>query len=123
MFNSNAGKAGVIPGDVLVVRDGTYLVGSSALVSKEDGEALICVGIYRLRAPENSDLVPEALLLALNLPVVRLQLRSRQFTRDVIDTLGKRLLEIIVPPLTSVRWRSLGARAAVAMDRKTSAKL
>lgn len=115
-------KAGVLPGDVLVVRDGTYLVGSSAKVSVKDGVALVCGGIYRLRIAEDSDLLPEALLLALNLPLVRQQLRARQFTRDVIDTLGKRLLEVMVPPLTSERWRSLGVRLGGAMQRKVSAK-
>lgn len=115
-------KAGVLPGDVLVVRDGTYLVGSSAQVSADDGVALICGGIYRLRVAKDSDLIAETLLLALNLPLVRQQMRARQFTRDVIDTLGKRLLEVMVPPLTNKRWRELGHRIAGAMERKAAAK-
>jgi hypothetical protein len=45
-----AAKAAVQQGDVLVVRDGTYLVGSSAIVTTMDAPALICGGIYRLRS-------------------------------------------------------------------------
>lgn len=122
IFDASPAKARVAPGDVLVVRDGTYLVGSSALVSSEDGSALICGGIYRLRVLDSTALSPESLLLALNLPAVRLQLRARQFTRDVIDTLGKRLLEVMIPPLDSPRWRELGVRVASAMNSKTKAR-
>jgi hypothetical protein len=49
-----------------------------------------------------------ALLLALlNMRVVRRQMRNKQFTRDVIDTLGHRLLEIVVPIPTSSRNREM----------------
>ncbi|UYK81346.1 hypothetical protein NG829_03260 [Xanthomonas sacchari] len=122
IYESYKDKAGVLPGDVLIVRDGTYLVGSSAQVSPEDGVALVCGGIYRLRVSDDSKLLPQTLLLALNLPLVRQQLRARQFTRDVIDTLGKRLLEVKVPPLTSKHWRELGERLGGAMQRKARAK-
>ncbi|MHB1845351.1 MAG: restriction endonuclease subunit S domain-containing protein [Deltaproteobacteria bacterium] len=84
--------------DVVLVRDGTYLVGSSALVLKEDLPALFCGGLYRLRVAKKKPLGPHALLGLLNLPLVRRQMRCKQFTRDVIDTLGPRLLEVRVPP-------------------------
>jgi hypothetical protein len=122
VYEMYSDKAAVVPGDVLVVRDGTYLVGSSAAVGKDDGRALICGGIYRLRVEEGAELTTEALLLALNLPLVRQQLRARQFTRDVIDTLGKRLLEVMVPPLTDNRWKRFGERLGQAMLRKAQAK-
>lgn len=123
VFDQYSGKAGVLPGDVLVVRDGTYLVGSSAIVGKDDGPALICGGIYRLRVTDSTKLPPESLLLALNLPVVRQQLRAFQFTRDVIDTLGKRLLEVLIPPLKDKKWVELGLNLRKAMDRKAQAKV
>ena len=40
---------------------------------------------------------PYLLLAVLNTPVVRRQMRSKQFTRDIIDTLGKRLFEVLLP--------------------------
>ncbi|MCE9637133.1 MAG: hypothetical protein K8T90_15620 [Planctomycetes bacterium] len=91
------GKGSLQVDDVVLVRDGTYLVGSSALVLDEDLPALFCGGICRLRVAKRDVLSPHVLLGLLNLPLVRRQLRCKQFTRDVIDTLGHRLLEVRVP--------------------------
>jgi hypothetical protein len=115
-------KAGVQAGDVILVRDGTYLVGSSAIVGENDGAALICGGLYRLRILRRDEISPESLLLALNLPIVRKQFRGFQFTRDVIDTLGKRALDVMIPPLDSERWASAGRQLANALKRKATAK-
>lgn len=123
VFEANRPKAGVNAGDVLLVRDGTYLVGSSALVSSDDGDALVCGGIYRLRSLEREMLKPASLLLALNLPQVRAQFRAVQFTRDVIDTLGKRALAVLVPPLLNQHWSQLGDAIQASMDQKAQAKL
>lgn len=42
-------------------------------------------------------LAPYLLLSLLNGPIVKRQMRAKQFTRDVIDTLGKRIFEVILP--------------------------
>lgn len=98
IYDDYDGKGSLRADDVVVVRDGTYLVGSSALVLEEDLPALFCGGILRLRVGNKKTLNPYTLLGLLNLPVVRRQMRCKQFTRDVIDTLGPRLLEVRVPP-------------------------
>jgi hypothetical protein len=97
IFAEYGEKASVKDGDIVLVRDGTYLVGSSAIVSADNVPALICGGLYRLRCADQSSITPAKLLGLLNLPIVRRQMRARQFTRDVIDTLGKRLMEIRIP--------------------------
>jgi hypothetical protein len=109
IYRTYAKKAGVEVGDILVVRDGTYLVGSSAIVTTSDTPALICGGIYRIRVQASSKVDPFAILALLNLPIVRRQMRAKQFTRDVIDTLGKRFLEVLVPDPTSKWATNLGA--------------
>jgi type I restriction enzyme M protein len=43
------------------------------------------------------ELDPFLLLALLNTPIVRRQMRAKQFTRDIIDTLGKRLFDIVLP--------------------------
>jgi hypothetical protein len=108
IYDDYAAKAAVKEGDVLVVRDGTYLVGSSAIVTGTDAPALICGGIYRLRSLDPEQCDPNQLLGVLNLPLVRLQMRAKQFTRDVIDTLGKRIFEVLIPDPSSKAARSLG---------------
>jgi type I restriction enzyme M protein len=37
------------------------------------------------------------LLVLLNIPVVKKQIRAKQFTQDIIDTLGKRILVLVLP--------------------------
>ena len=79
------------------MRDGTYLVGTSAILTRVDAEALYAGGLYRVRALKPGVLDPYLLLAVLNSPIVRLQMRAKQFTRDIIDTLGHRFLEVILP--------------------------
>lgn len=114
-------KAGVSEGDILVVRDGTYLVGNSAIITEQDLPALICGGIFRIRV-NNPKINRRALLAALNLPSVRKQMRSKQFTRDVIDTLGNRFLEVEVPALNSVWWREAADGMEAAFSIKSKVK-
>jgi hypothetical protein len=90
-------KQDVEAGDILLIRDGTYLVGSSILLFPDDLPLLYCGGIYKLRALDPKTLDSGLLFTLLNLPFVRRQMRNKQFTRDVIDTLGKRLGEVILP--------------------------
>jgi hypothetical protein len=115
-------KASLSPGDVLLVRDGTYLVGSSAMLGPEDTPALFCGGIYRLRVLRTDKANPNTLLAFLNLPVVRRQMRARQFTRDVIDTIGSRLLEVRIPSPFSARAQELGQRVERIMQSKAQIK-
>jgi type I restriction enzyme M protein len=83
--------------DIFIVRDGTYLVGTSAILTEQDTKILYCGGMYKLRIRQPEKLDPFLLLALLNTPIVRRQMRSKQFTRDIIDTLGKRLFEVILP--------------------------
>ena len=93
-------------GDILLVRDGTYLVGTSALVTQQDIPMLYSGGIFRIRCLD-PDLDPILLLTLLNTQIVRRQIWALQFTRDVIDTLGKRVDEIVLPIPKSSSLRQL----------------
>ncbi len=97
--------------DILLIRDGTYLVGSSILVNKADLPLLYCGGIYKIRSLNPRRLQPALLYAMLNLPFVRRQMRNKQFTRDVIDTLGRRLREVHLPVPKDAEVRSaIGSR-------------
>jgi hypothetical protein len=86
----------VRPGDILIVRDGSYLIGTSVLLQPEDMPILYCGGIYKIRCFAD-DFEPGLLFALLNSSFVKRQIRNKQFTRDVIDTLGHRLKEVILP--------------------------
>lgn len=87
----------VIPGDILMVRDGTYLIGTTAMVTESDVPMLFQSHMFRLRVLRKDVLDPWLLMACLNAPIVKRQIRAKQFTQDIIDTLGKRLFEIVLP--------------------------
>jgi hypothetical protein len=101
----------VKPGDILLVRDGTYLVGTSIMVSADDLPLLYCGGIFKITCLDPERLDSGLLFALLNLPFVRRQMRNKQFTRDVIDTLGNRVNELILPiPKDLKDCRKIAAR-------------
>jgi type I restriction enzyme M protein len=84
-------------GDILMVRDGTYLIGTTAIITDSDVPMLFQSHIYRFRVLDVHKIDPWLLFACLNTPVVRRQIRAKQFTQDIIDTLGKRIFEVILP--------------------------
>lgn len=84
-------------GDILMVRDGTYLIGTTAIVTESDLPMLFQSHIFRIRVEAPAVIDPWLLFACLSAPVVKKQVRSKQFTQDIIDTLGKRLLELFIP--------------------------
>jgi len=66
-------------------------------VSEADLPLLFSDGIYRLRVANADDISPYLLLALLNTRIVKRQMRNKQFTRDVIDTLGRRFEEVTLP--------------------------
>ena len=92
-----ANKQDVREYDILLVRDGTYLVGTSCILTAVDTKILFCGGLYKFRVEDDAEMSGYLLLALLNSPFARRQMRSKQFTRDIIDTLGKRVFEVILP--------------------------
>lgn len=98
-------KQDVKAGDIFLVRDGTYLIGTSSIVTEEDKKCLYCGGLLKFRVLEGTRLDPYLLLGILNSFIVKRQIRTKQFTRDVIDTLGKRIEEVFLPIPKSPKLR------------------
>ncbi|WP_419944332.1 N-6 DNA methylase [Candidatus Poriferisodalis sp.] len=103
-------KCEVEVGDILLVRDGTYLIGTSAMITGADSERrlLFQSHILRLRLlkplavtesnhPEDTTAHAYLLFAALNSEFVSQQVRALQFTQDIIDTLGQRVKELQLP--------------------------
>lgn len=97
LYEELRGKAEAQPGDILMVRDGTYLIGTCALLTEFDGDLLFQSHIYRLRVEDSVRLHPALLFACLNTPVVKRQIKAKQFTQDIIDTLGARVTELLLP--------------------------
>lgn len=91
-------KADVQPQDILLVKDGTSLIGTSCMISDYDTEMLFQSHLYKIRVENKDKLSPYELFGALNHPVVNEQIKARQFTQQIIDSLSKeRLREVILP--------------------------
>lgn len=96
IYSQYAAGQDVQENDLLLVRDGTYLVGSSCIITEEDVKSLYCGGLLKFRVAAGP-LDPFLLLSLLNAYIVKRQMRTKQFTRDVIDTLGNRIEEVVLP--------------------------
>ena len=97
LYDRYRDQADVAAGDILMVKDGTYLIGTTAMVTRWDLPMLFQSHLYRIRIHRPEQMAPWLLFALLNTPIVRLQVRAKRFTQDIIDTIGRRVLEIAVP--------------------------
>lgn len=83
--------------DILMVRDGTYLVGTCGIIAKQDTKIVYQSHLYKIRSNDPKSLHPFLLLAVLTSPIVKEQILAKRFTQDIIDTLGGRIQELILP--------------------------
>lgn len=88
----------VQPGDILMVKDGSYLIGSVALVTEETGPIVYQSHILKFRVKDNEyGLTPEYLLVLFTSDFVKNQIRAKTLTLDIIDSLGDRYRNVFLP--------------------------
>lgn len=81
-----------------MVKDGTYLIGTCALITGYDTEMIYQSHLYKIRVQNNKiGLTPFLLLAVLSCQMVQRQVRAKQFTQDIIDSLGERINELLLP--------------------------
>lgn len=105
IYEAHADKQDVREGDLFVVRDGTYLIGTAAYVTQHDMRIVYQSHLYKLRLQPDRLLNPFLLLAILSSAPVRAQIKSLAFTQDIIDSLGDRIQEVLLPVPRSVRVR------------------
>lgn len=97
IYEVYAKKQDVQEGDILMVKDGTYLIGTCAFITKYDTRIVYQSHLYKIRVTDHSKLSPYLLLVALSSSPVQQQIKSKRFTQDIIDSLGDRIYELILP--------------------------
>ena len=91
-------KQDIQAGDILMVKDGTYLIGTLAMITKFDTEIIYQSHIYKIRVLSNEiGLTAYNLLGLLSSRWVQRQIKSKQLTQDIIDSLGKRIYDLLIP--------------------------
>ncbi|PPH67645.1 N-6 DNA methylase [Rathayibacter rathayi] len=124
IFASLAGRQNVEIDDILMVRDGTYLVGTCAIVTELDARIVFQSHILKIKVHETSTLDPKLLLALLSSPIVKEQIWSKRFTQDIIDTLGVRWRELVVPiPRSATDRKKIAESAAEAIQLRIDARL
>ncbi len=99
VYEQYASAQNLQPGDILMVVDGRYRIGTTAIL---DEHSALCIAQSHLRiisVNDKSKLDPYSLLFALNLPSVKLRLRGLVFIQSTLGTLGSRLMELKIPLL------------------------
>lgn len=123
IYQSLAKKQDVQAYDILMVKDGTYLVGTCAMISPGETKIVFQSHLYKIRSNDHSKLNPYLLLALLSSPLVKQQIRSKQFTQDIIDTLGRRIMELELPfPKDEEETKRVIARVQSVFDKRNEAK-
>lgn len=97
IYESLRERQDVEVGDILMVRDGTYLVGTCAMITQDSTEIVYQSHLYKIRSNDHEFMPPSLLLAILSSPIVREQIFAKRFTQDIIDTLGARVRELQLP--------------------------
>ena len=125
IYQTYSGKQDVQEGDILMVKDGTYMIGTCAFVSKYDERIVYQSHLYKIRILDKDVISPYLLLAALSSKPVIDQIQSKRFTQDIIDSLGKRIFELIIPiPKDEHRKKEIGEMVETSIkDRIESREL
>lgn len=87
------------PGDVLMVVDGRYRIGTTAMLSENNYRCVVQSHLRIISVRQPDKLTPYELLYALNFTSVRIRIRDLVFVQSTLGTLGARLLELQIPLL------------------------
>jgi len=83
--------------DILFVKDGTFLIGRSAIVTKQDEKIIIQSHLLKIRVSKESKINSYYLLYLLNTPIVQKQIAKYTFIQGTISTVGDRFNELSLP--------------------------
>lgn len=99
VYDSLSEKQDVQEGDILMVKDGSYLIGTCAMITKYDTRIVYQSHLYKIRVSEENkyNLDRYYLLAVLSSDYVRQQISAKTFSQDIINSLGDRLKELIIP--------------------------
>lgn len=118
-------KQDVREGDILMVKDGTYLIGTLAYISKLDVKMVYQSHIYKIRVLENSiELTPFILLGLMSSSFVQRQIKSKQLTQDIIDSLGRRIYDLVIPiPKDKILLQEINKNVKTTLELKEESKM
>ena len=94
------------PGDILMVSDGRYRIGRTALLNEHNFRCIVQSHIRIISVTKKCPITSIELLYLLSLPMVTHQIRNFIFIQSTLGALGRRLYEIRVPiPRRTSQWQ------------------
>lgn len=99
VYQKYAGQQELKAGDILMVVDGRYRIGTAAMLTTSNTKCVAQSHLRIISVKRPDKLSPYALLFALNLPTSKIKLRNLVFIQSTLGTLGQRLLELRIPLL------------------------
>jgi type I restriction enzyme M protein len=123
IYSQYAARQDVREGDILMVRDGTYLIGTCAFISRFDTRIVYQSHIYKIRVHEGAPFDSYLLLAILSSTPVLAQVKSLSFTQDIIDSLGDRVSELVLPaPFSEARCKEISSMVKRAIESRIEAR-
>jgi type I restriction enzyme M protein len=107
IYQEYASQQNLAPHDILMVADGRYRIGRTAILHEHNYKCVVQSHIRIISVQPTSPIGALELLYLLNLPMVQHQMRNLVFIQSTLGSLGKRLYEINVPlPRASSEWET-----------------
>jgi type I restriction enzyme M protein len=98
-----------------------YASNAAAIATSLDTRLLYSSGIRKLRCLDHRRLSSHLLLALLNTPVVKRQIQAKRFTRDIIDMLGHRIFELVLPiPRSEERCHEIATAVRLAVEERAA---
>ena len=92
-------------GDILLVVDGRYRIGRSAILTKENVQCVVQSHLRIIKVLKQDIINPYELLFILNTEPILHQMRNLVFIQSTLGSIGKRLMELrIVIPNKTADW-------------------
>ena len=109
--------------DILIVNDGTYLMGRTAMITPADVKMVFQSHFRRIKIHDKEKLSPYLLLAMLGLEIVQKQIESKAFRQGTLSTLGSRLMDVKIPIPTNPNIRKkITSDVELIMKNKNGAK-
>ena len=83
--------------DILVVNDGTYIMGRATMITESDLKIVFQSHFRRIKVLKKDVLSPYLILALLGMEIVQRQIESKSFRQGTISTMGNRLMEVKIP--------------------------
>lgn len=93
------------------------------MISPSETKIVYQSHLFKIRSNDHNKFNPYLLLALLSSPIVKQQIRAKQFTQDIIDTLGRRIMELELPiPKDKATQEQIITHVKEVFDKRNEAK-